>query len=186
MTTATAHPTPTFLPMDSHREVRRTSVLIDGNPAELTRHERSDGRNAGLFGEHISVLHAPDGRLKGFARLSLDLAGEPLPDREETENIARAFLADHAPDLLPTMKISWIEPHDETIVDRTGGAETTVTVTGMKVKARNLADGTWFWVIVGGDRTPMVFERDIVWIAFPGHRQTEKWLHDNWLNERSG
>ncbi|MBE1237256.1 hypothetical protein IHV25_06305 [Phaeovibrio sulfidiphilus] len=114
------------------------------------------------------------------------MAGEPLPDREETENIARAFLADHAPDLLPTMKISWIEPHDETIVDRTGGAETTVTVTGMKVKARNLADGTWFWVIVGGDRTPMVFERDIVWIAFPGHRQTEKWLHDNWLNERSG
>jgi hypothetical protein len=32
----------------------------------------------------------------------------------------------------------------------------------------------------------MVFERDIVWITFPGHRQTEKWLHDGWLKARTG
>ncbi|WP_217999547.1 hypothetical protein [Thauera butanivorans] len=54
----------------------------------------------------------------------------------------------------------------------------------MKVKARNLADGRWFWVILGSDEKPMVFERDIVWITFPGHRKTEKWLHDGWLREQ--
>jgi hypothetical protein len=31
----------------------------------------------------------------------------------------------------------------------------------------------------------MVFERDIVWSNMPGHRQTEKWLHDNWLAART-
>ncbi len=29
----------------------------------------------------------------------------------------------------------------------------------------------------------MVSERDISWITFPGHRGTEKWLHDSWLVE---
>ena len=53
----------------------------------------------------------------------------------------------------------------------------------MKVKMRNSADGRWMWVIVGADRKVMVFERDIVWVTFPGHRQTEKWLHDSWLSE---
>ncbi len=55
----------------------------------------------------------------------------------------------------------------------------------MKVKAQNLADGRWFWVIVGSDERPMVFERDIVWINFPGHRKTEKWLHDSWLKKQA-
>jgi len=82
------------------------------------------------------------------------------------------------------MKISWIEPHNEAVAIHSGdGTRTTATLTGMKVKARNLADGRWFWVIVGGDGKPMVFERDIVWVTFPGHRKTEKWLHDGWLRE---
>jgi len=50
----------------------------------------------------------------------------------------------------------------------------------MKVKIRNTADGRWLWVIVGSDRKVMAFERDVVWITFPGHRGTEKWLHDSW------
>jgi len=49
-----------------------------------------------------------------------------------------------------------------------------------------LADGRWFWVIVGSDEKPMVFERDIVWVTFPGHRKTEKWLHDSWLKTQAG
>jgi hypothetical protein len=39
---------------------------------------------------------------------------------------------------------------------------------------------------VGSDKDVMAFERDIVWITVPGHRQTEKWLHDTWLTERGG
>lgn len=173
-----------FVPA-THRQVNQRNVEVDGEAATLTRHERQDGRNAGLEGEHFSTVVAADGTLKGFANMSLDLVGKPLPSRERSEQIARAFLQETAPDLLPRMKISWIDPHDESIrVQRNGQAET-VTLTGMKVKARNLADSRWFWVIVGADEKPMVFERDIVWITFPGHRKTEKWLHDSWLKAQA-
>ncbi|AZV93926.1 hypothetical protein CBF45_09485 [Bordetella sp. J329] len=180
----TESPTATRFVPATHRQVNQRNVEVDGEAASLTRYERQDGRNAGLEGEHFSTVVAADGTLKGFANMSLDLVGKPLPSRERSEQIARAFLQETAPDLLPRMKISWIDPHDEPIrVQRNGQAET-VTLTGMKVKARNLADGRWFWVIVGADEKPMVFERDIVWITFPGHRKTEKWLHDGWLKEQ--
>ena len=170
---------------DTHVPVSSRAVAVDGENATLIRHERRDGRNAGLQGEHFSAVVAADGTLKGFANLSLDLAGQPLPSRERSEQIARAFLQEHAPELLVRMKISWIDPHDEPIQVQREGRSETLTLTGMKVKARNLADGRWFWVIVGSDEKPMVFERDIVWVTFPGHRKTEKWLHDSWLMEQA-
>ncbi|AHG62815.1 hypothetical protein [Advenella mimigardefordensis] len=122
----------------THKETSRLSVTIDGEPAELVRYERIDERNAGLGGEHFSTVIAANGRLKGFANMSLDLVGLPLPDRSRTEQIARAFLQEAAPDLLPRMEISWIEPHDEPIQITRNGHIETVTLTGMKVKARNL------------------------------------------------
>jgi hypothetical protein len=169
----------------SHQLTGRRSVAVDGESAKLTRYERKDGRNAGLEGEHFSTVVAADGMLKGFANMSADLVGRPLPSRERTEAIARAFLQSHAPELLPRMQISWIEPHDEPLRVQRDGRSDTVKLTGMKVKARNLTDGRWFWVIVGSDERPMVFERDIVWVTFPGHRKTEKWLHDSWIKEQS-
>ena len=182
-TTTTAQPLSQWIPQ-THQKVARRAVTVDGEAAELTRYERRDGRNAGLGGEHFSTVVEADGKLKGFANISLDLAGRALPSRERTEQIARAFLQEAAPDLLPRMKISWIEPHDESIRVARNGSIETVTLTGMKVKARNLADGRWFWVIVGSNEKPLVFERDIVWVTFPGHRKTEKWLHDAWLKEQ--
>lgn len=164
-------------------EVARRPVTLDGEGAELVRHERTDRRNAALGGEHFSTVIAADGRLKGFARIDLALVGGQLPTRDEAQAITMDFLRDAAPDLLPVLKISWIEPHDEPLrVARNGRAED-LTLTGMKVKMRNSADGLWMWVIVGADRKVMVFERDIRWITFPGHRGTEKWLHDGWLVE---
>ncbi len=173
------------LPLSDYQEVSRRQVGVDGEPAELRRHERRDGRNAGLHGEHLSTVVAADGTLKGFVHLSLARIDQPLPSRARTEAIARDFLQRQAPDLLPEMEISWIEPHDEPLRIQREGRSQAVVLTGMKLKARNLADGRWFWVIVGGDNQVMIFERDIVWITFPGHRQTEKWLHDSWL-ERNG
>ena len=38
--------------------------------------------------------------------------------------------------------------------------------------------------VFGANDKVMVFERDIVWITFPGRRKTEKWLHDQWLMEQ--
>lgn len=171
---------------DTHAQASQRTVAVDGEGATLLRYERRDGRNTGLEGEHFSTVVAADGTLKGFANISLDLAGKPLPTRQRSEQIAREFLQQTAPDLLPRMKISWIDPHDEPILVQRDGRSETIVLTGMKVKARNLADGRWFWVIVGSDEKAMVFERDIVWVTFPGHRKTEKWLHDSWLKVQAG
>ncbi|WP_313610336.1 hypothetical protein [Rhizobium sp.] len=164
-----------------YAEIAQRRVTVDGEGAQLVRYERADRRNADLGGEHFSVIVADDGRLKGFTRMDLDLVGGRLPSREDTQKIAMDFLRTAAPDLLPGMKISWIEPHDEPL---RATRNENFTLTGMKVKMRNGADGRWMWVIVGADRKVMVFERDIVWVTFPGHRKTEKWLHDSWLVEQ--
>lgn len=175
----------TFPVPNTHYQVMSRSEMADKEPIVLTRYERKDGRNRGLEGEHFSTIYADNGLLKGFANISLDLVSLPLPTREESEKIARDFLQEYAPDLLPRMEISWIDPHDEPILSLNDkGEKETHTVTGMKVKAKNTKDGRWFWVIVGADSQPMIFERDIVWISFPGHRQTEKWLHDSWLKKQ--
>lgn len=167
-----------------YRETARRTVSVDDEGAELVRYERTDGRNAALGGEHFSTVIADNGRLKGFARIDLDLVGGQLPSREEAQAIAMDFLRDAAPDLLPGLKISWIDAHDEPLRVTRNGQTEDLTLTGMKVKMRNTADGLWMWVIVGADRKVMVFERDINWISFPGHRGTEKWLHDSWLAEK--
>lgn len=173
----------TFMPA-GYQEVTRRTVTVDGEEAELVRYARTDKRNAMIGGEHFSTVIAGNGRLKGFTRIDLDLVGGQLPSREETQAIAMDFLREAAPDLLPGMKISWIEPHDEPLRVTRDGRTEDLTLTGMKVKMRNSADGLWMWVIVGADRKVMVFERDINWITFPGHRGTEKWLHDSWLVEK--
>lgn len=183
MTTSISHDT-IVIPTRYH-ETARLHVAIDQDRGVLTRHTRKDGRNAHLEGEHFSTVVATDGNLKGFAHITLDLSKQPLPSKARTEAIARDFLAKNAPDLLADMKISWIDVHDEAIVIIENDQQRTVTLSGMKFKAQNLADKRWFWVIVGADEQAMIFERDIVWISMPGHRQTQKWLHDSWLKQEN-
>lgn len=163
---------------DGFARLSARAVRVDGKAAELVRYERADGRNGGLGGEHVSLVLGKE-RLKGFARMDGSLRSGELPSQDESRAIAMAFLSSHAPDLLSRLQISFIAPHDEPV--QLGGEP--ATLTGMKVKMRNLSDGRWFWVIVGADRQAMVFERDIVWANLQGRRQTEKWLHDSWLAE---
>lgn len=160
-------------------------ITVDGVPATLIRFEQEGGNKRSLGGEHFSVVVSMAGQLKGFAHMSLAYAGGTLPSRERAREIALNFLHESAPDLLAQMKISWIDPHDETIHVVRNGRMVRITLTGMKVKVKNMGDGRWFWVIVGANEQVMVFERDIVWVTFPGHRQTEKWLHDQWLAKNS-
>lgn len=162
--------------------VAAAEVALDGQPARLLRYERADGRNAGLGGEHVSLVLGAEGRLLGYTRMDATLAARPLPDEAAAEATAVAFLERAAPELVPVRRLSWVKPHAETV--QAGGRA--LEVTGMKVKMRNTADDTWFWVIVGPDEQIVTFERDIVWLSFPGRRQTEKWLHDAWLAEREG
>lgn len=168
----------------THRQVGQRSVSVDGVSATLTRYERRDGRNAGLGGEHFSTLMAADGRLKGFAHMSLDLAGKPLPSAGRSEQLARQFLRTVAPDLLAHMRVTSVEPHSEPIDIVRSGRRESVQITGMRVKARNTADGSWFWIVIGGDEKPMLFERDLQWSNLRFRRTTEAWLYDRWLQQR--
>ena len=168
-----------FVP-EGYAQISLSSVQMDKIPVVLTRYERQDGLNNGLQGEHFSVVYDQGGRLKGFTRMDKQLSEGKLPDQKEARRIAQQFLKQYAPDLLENSSEHFIKPHDEYIM--VNGQK--LKLTGMKVKMHNKTDGKWFWVIVGSDHQPMVFERDIVWINFPGRRQTEKWLHDEWLLEQ--
>lgn len=179
--TLTGRGSVSLFPPAEYREVLSRPVTVDGGAAILTRHERADGRNTGLGGEHFSTLVDESGLLKGFVRFEEGLAAGALPEKEAAHQVAQDFLAHAAPDLRASLELHWIDRHDETIAVGRSGQRHSVTIPGIKVKMRNPADGRWFWVIVGTDGKPIVFERDIVWITFPGHRQTEKWLHDEWL-----
>jgi hypothetical protein len=166
-------------------KVHSCQVTVNGEQVTLTRFERKDGRNNGLGGEHFSVVVSKAGLLKGFTHIDLDYSSGILPSRERAQEIALNFLHESAPDLLLRMKIHWINPHDETFCVIRNGVPERITLTGMKVKVKDTGDGSWFWVIIGPNEHVVVFERDIVWVIFPGHRQTEKWLNDQWLAEYS-
>ncbi len=168
-----------YLPQ-GYSKVSRRSVKVDDEPAVLIRYQPGEKESVQYGGTHFSTVIAENGQLKGFCWLSPQLATGQLPGKEEARDIAQEFLKKYASDLSHNKELHWIRPHDETIT--VAGKD--VTITGMKVKMRNPQDGRWFWVIVGKQQRPIIFERDIVWISFPGKRQTEKWLDDRWLLER--
>ncbi|MFP4100567.1 hypothetical protein [Coleofasciculus sp.] len=162
------------------------SVTMDGEAVWHLRYERDDQQNQGLYGEHLSVVVSQDSnRLKGITWMDAKLSHGDLPNQESAQKAAIAYLQDNAPDLLNSMDVQWIKPHDEQIQIRqeTGEAQT-VTITGMKVKCYNPADGSYFWVIVGPQEQIITFERDIIWSTNLGRRQTEKWLHDQWVAQQ--
>ena len=162
----------TFTPPPEFALVSQRKVTADGVPATLIRHERRDRRNACSNGEHFSLVIGESGALLGMTRMDLDLSGGALPSRARVAEVASTFLKTWAPDLPPVMDVKWIEPHDEVI----SSSDCPRTLTGMKVKCFNTADGRWFWVIVGAGDVVITFERDIVWLMDLGRRQTEKWL----------
>lgn len=166
--------------------VGEMQVDLDHRPALLRRAERIDGENAGLEGEHVSVIHDRSGALLGYARMTRDMAQPAaLPSREAAQEVAMQLLEQLAPDLRAAHEVHWIEPHDEEITIQDNGKPRKLLLRGMKVKMRATTQGQlWFWVIVGPENKVMVFERDIYWVTLPGHRRTEKWLHDTWLAER--
>lgn len=111
-----------------------------------------------LDSQHISFLLNDTGKLQGFVRL--------LPQYQSTEQrvakdtalaITQKFLEVYSPDLLENYENKWIDVHDENII--INGKK--ITLTGMKVKCRDLNTGLYFWTIIAPDETVMVFERDI-------------------------
>jgi hypothetical protein len=162
-------------------------VTVDGEPVYQLRFAPADSEQPILGGEHYSTLVTPASMLKGETRMDARLSEErsqaALPTNDEARAIAWRYLAEHAPDLAASGEVHWVAPHAEKVLltaDEVAGG-LAVTVTGMKVKCRNIADGRWFWVIVGPGGQVITFERDVVWHTSLGMRRTEMWLHDLWL-----
>lgn len=152
-------------------------VKHNGIDVDLLRYEKSStSANYGM--ENVSFLIRKDGQLEGVSRLLPEFNDTNTQlSEKESEQIALSFLKKYAPDLLINNAIQWIGKHSEEIKEN--GKK--IKVSGMKVKCRNLTDGLYFWVIVAPDTSIMVFERDIEWDFIKAGRQTEKWLHDEWL-----
>jgi hypothetical protein len=178
-------------PPDSFGSLWVQEVTVDGELVYHLRFEPTGTEAPALCGEHYSALVTPEGTLKGEMRMDASLSEELSPATLPTEDAARAvalrYLEEHAPDLAASIEVHWVAPHAEKILitcnEVAGGLA--VTITGMKVKCRNMADGRWFWVIVGPGERVVTFERDIVWSSANGMRQTEMWLHDLWLVHRA-
>ncbi len=153
-------------------------VIYNKDTAKLFRFEKDKSVN--YEGERISFVISDSNKLLGYSIFNAkDILQNKskLPTEEESRKIAIVFIKEVAPDLIDNMKVLWMKPHDEPLVHE----NKKYTITGMKVKCRDLNTGLYFWVIIGADKKIMAFERNIKWIAFPGKRGTEKWLDDDWV-----
>ncbi|MGO1849472.1 hypothetical protein [Microbacterium sp.] len=121
-----------------------------------------------------------DGTIFGYTHQSDHFTADALPGREEAEQVAVEFLTSIDPAFADGLTVQWINQHDETI---TGPDNTTVTVSGMKVKTRH-DSGLYTWVIVGAGNQIVTYERDITWNSDHSRRQTAMWLHDAWVTAR--
>lgn len=175
---------PNFLKLLSNNElnfylVSQKQVLHNKNSATLYRFEPIDSIHFGK--SHVSfLLDSNSGNLQGFVRLLPEyISTKNQISKEEALDVTKNFLENYAPDLLVNYKNSWIDPHDEKIIENSNE----ITLTGMKVKCRDLNTGLYFWTIIAPDKSVMVFERDIEWDFIRAGRQTQKWLHDSWLSK---
>lgn len=154
------------------RKVHHNEIQV-----ELSRYQEHGGE-INYSGGNVSTLVSESGQLIGLSRLLPNYEfNNNNVDEDEARKIAMTFLNQHASDLLQNFKIQWIKNHDEVIYE--SGKK--IVISGMKVKCRNLMDGLYFWVIVAPNKDVIVFERDIEWDFIRAGRQTEKWLHDDWL-----
>lgn len=149
-------------------------VPYNNGRAQLSRYERSDGRNNGQNGEHISFLIDAQGQLKGYIRKEQSQVQGSLPSQAEARSIAEAFVRQHGRSLLNGFRHDGISRQTEAL--RQGNQ--TVQIPYWRVKMR-ASDGQWFWVFVGTDKQVMAFERDIGWDYLRFRRSTEQWLLDS-------
>jgi hypothetical protein len=156
-------------------------VKVDNVYAYLFRYEKRE--NKGSNGEHFSfIVSEKDKQILGFTNMDKKYSNPKMLSKIETEKIAQAFLLKLDESLANNLKNLWIERHDEEISINNG--EKTI-IAGMKYKCYRSPGNDYAWVIVGFDGSVITFERNIKWNTSEHKRITEKWLHDNWLNEQT-
>lgn len=149
----------------------------DAHPVTVTRAQAGE---PGYGGEHVTTVIDDDGTLYGYTRQTAGFPADAMPDREEAEQTAFAFLNSIDPEFAAGLTVQWIDQHDETIAGADGAP---VTVSGMKVKTRH-DSGLYTWVIVGAEGQIITYERDVAWDTGHARRQTAMWLHDAWITAR--
>lgn len=164
---------------DNYNEVLHSSVKHNGIDVQLVRYEKNS-KSVHYGQANISFLISKSGRLEGMSWLLPEYRDtDKHLEKNKAESIAINFLQNYAPDLIGKYKVLWIDKHEE-IINVDG---TKMKIAGMKVKCRNLEDGLYFWIVIAPDESPIIFERDIEWDFIKAGRQTEKWLHDRWLQK---
>lgn len=172
--------------------------------ALLLRFESSNNQNNNLGGEHITIIYdCNQHRLLGFTDMHLESQHKNPVTHQQALTVALDFLKKAAPDLLPEKVVTpelitlsasarmdfepeipfgklllhWIANHDETIT--VNGKEQIIH--GMKVKFEIPSQNLWAWVIVTPDAHIQTFERNVSWNMKSMQRNTQMWLHDQWL-----
>lgn len=185
--------------------IRYYQGILGDNTAILLRFQRTDDHNSTLGGEHITcIFDTKIKQLLGYTRMR----GELTPNvadltHQQALKTALIFLKQVAPDLIPTttnlpllntlekhermefspglqlgnVEIQWMDDHPEIIA--LDGQQTKIH--GMKIKMYIPKYELWAWVIVGCDNQVLTFERNISWDFDAMVRQTQMWLHDDWL-----
>jgi len=158
-----------------------SQVKSNNISAYLFRYQKN--KNETLNGEHFSFLISKNERqILGFTNMSKKYSDTNLLSKNDTEVIAKKFLAKVDKPLSEELRNLWINRHDEKILDDVSKA---TTIVGMKYKCYLSAQDDYAWVIVGYDGTVITYERNIKWNIEESYRVTEKWLHDDWVKKNS-
>lgn len=121
---------------------------------------------------------------RGFVSIVLDLVDKPLPSRERSDQIARNFLCEAAPDLRPRMRVTSIAPHGEPLCISRAGRSETVQLPACSSRHATRRTEAGFGGIVDGDGKPMLLERDLQWSNLCLRRTTGECLHDRWIQKQ--
>ena len=79
--------------------------------------------------------------------------------------------------LTDNVELFWVGKHDEAITKN--GKK--IIIRGMKVKLYHPKTNSWTWVIVNRKGNIIAFEHHVFWNFEKGARETQMWLHDQWI-----
>lgn len=172
----------------------------------LFRFNTSTTKTSEFGGAHVSILiDSVDHKIFGLMDLRITTSKKVYTTHDIALATAVSFLKNAASDLvssttsLPDMsshnakpgekitfsdhpkigllELHWIGQHSEFIKNKNELTE----IVGMKVKFYHRERNLWLWVIVNQNNKVICYERDVFWNFDEVRRDTQMWLHDQWL-----
>lgn len=187
--------------VDSYRGPQLPSFTL-----VLLKFSKNDEPLLSLDGEHLTILiDIFNKKVHGFTKMFFDenISHNIIPHKVALEK-AIYFIQKISPDLIPinevklpkisnkklTSKLSfvvkpkigntelhWINKHYEYLKIR----DKKYQIFGMKVKLFIPDRNLWAWVIVDSAGNIQTFEKDIYWNFSKFIRDTQMWLHNDWI-----